>query len=348
MGSTGSLQTPLCDVLECRYPILQAGMGGVARAELVAAVSNAGAFGCLGMVRESPQRITQQINEVRSLTDKPFGVNLIPAATDPELFRVELDACLRAGVHTMVYFWDVVPDAINRAKQAGCRVVYQVGDVDQAIKAEAAGADVIVAQGVEAGGHVHGTVTSLVLLPQIVDAASIPVVGSGGFGSGRSLVAALAMGAQGIHCGTVLLATHESFAHDVHKRQIVRADADDTLHTDAYAINWPPHSAVRVIKSQSTEPYEQQPFGHHADEMPREQVAEEEGRPVYLMSTDSPLKSMTGELEKLAMFGGQVAGQVTAIDSAATVIRRIVDEAEAVIEGFARSAGPAGDSDSIT
>ncbi|QEG00716.1 Nitronate monooxygenase [Stieleria maiorica] len=335
MPSTEMLRTPICDLLGCRYPILQAGMGGVARAELVAAVSAAGGFGCLGMVRESPQRIRQQIDEVRSRTDKPFGVNLIPAATDPELFRLELDACLQAGVHTMVYFWDVVPDAIQRAKQAGCRVVYQVGDTEQAIKAEAAGADAIIAQGVEGGGHIHGSVTSLVLLPQVVDAVSIPVIGSGGFGSGRSLVAALALGAQGIHCGTVLLATQESFAHDVHKQRIVSADATDTLHTDAFAINWPPHSPVRVIKNESTVEYEHDPFGHCAEDMPREQIAEEEGRPVYRMSTDSPLKSMTGELEKLAMFGGQVAGQVTAIESAATVIGRIVSDAETVLGRFA-------------
>ncbi len=322
-----TLHTSICDLLGCRYPILQSGMGGVARSELAAAVSEAGAFGCLGMVRETPAKILEQIDEVRARTDKPFGVNLIPAATDPELFNAELDACLSVGVETLVYFWDIVPDAIKRAKDHGCRVVHQVGHVDAAVQAEAAGADAIIAQGVEAGGHVHGSVSSLVLLPQIVDAVSIPVLGSGGFASGRSLVAAMSLGAQGIQCGTRFLATDESFAHDIHKQRVIEAAATDTLHTDAFAINWPPHSPVRVIKNEVTERFVERPFGYLPEDFEREPIAEEEGRPVYLLSTDSPLKSMTGDLEKLALFAGQVSGLIHSTEPAAKVVQRIVDEA---------------------
>ncbi|QDT11108.1 NAD(P)H-dependent flavin oxidoreductase [Planctomycetes bacterium K23_9] len=327
MTNPTPLKTAVCDLLGCQYPILQAGMGGVARAELAAAVSNAGAFGCLGMVRESPELIRQQIGEVRSLTDRPFAVNLIPSATDAGLFEAELAECIRMNVPAMIFFWHVVPDAIRRAKDAGCVVVHQVGTVEQAVLAEASGADVIVAQGVEAGGHLHDTVTSLVLLPQVVDAVSIPVIGSGGFASGRSLVAALALGAQGIHCGTVFVATTESFAHAIHKQKIVESQAGDTIHTDAFALNWPPHSPVRVLKSEATAAIEPHPFGHLPDLIERRQVAEEEGRPIYLMSTDSPLRSMTGDLEKLAMYAGQSAGQVVRVDDAQEVVDRIVQEA---------------------
>ncbi|WP_146600723.1 NAD(P)H-dependent flavin oxidoreductase [Novipirellula aureliae] len=125
----------------------------------------------------------------------------------------------------------------------------QVGSVEQAIQAEDAGADAIIAQGAEAGGHIHDSVTSLVLLPQVARAVSIPVVGSGGFASGVSLVAAMALDAQGIHCGTAFVAMQESFAHEIHKQKIVQAQPTDTIHTDAFAINWPPHSPVRVIKT---------------------------------------------------------------------------------------------------
>lgn len=324
------LHTPVCDLLGCRYPILQAGMGGVARAELVAEVCNAGGMGCLGMVRESPELITQQIRQVRSMTDRSFAVNLIPAATDRQLFDAEFDACLNQGVSTFVFFWDVVGDTVQRAKDAGCKVIYQVGSVEQAVRAQDAGADVIIAQGMEAGGHVHGGVSSMVLLPKVVDAVSVPVIGSGGFADGRSLVAAIALGAHGIHCGTVFLATRESFAHDVHKAAIIRSSEESTLYTDAFAINWPPHSPVRVLKNEFTALIEYRPLGHVADAFPREQVAEENGRPVYLMSTDSPLRSMTGELEKLAMFAGQVTGRIDSIKSAKSVVQSIVTEAETV------------------
>lgn len=325
------LHTPLCTLLGCRYPILQAGMGGVARSSLVAAVSAAGAFGCLGMVRESPQRIRTEIAAVRSRTDAAFGVNLIPSATDPALFAEELAVCIDEAVGTLVYFWDVVPEAVTRAKAAGLTVLYQVGSVADARAAEAAGADAVIAQGVEAGGHVRGATTSLVLLPEVVRAVTVPVVGSGGFASGASLVAAIALGAQGVHCGTAFLATDESFAHDLHKRRIVAADAEDTVHTDAFAINWPAGSPVRVLRSDVTLRIGDRPFGHDPATIDRVQIAEEEGRPIYLWSTDSPLRSMTGDLDDLALFAGQSCGQIRQIVPAAERVGSMVRGAEGAI-----------------
>lgn len=326
-----ALHTPLCDLLGCRYPVLQAGMGGVARSGLVAAVSEAGGFGCLGMVRESPELIAREIEAVRVKTSLLFGVNLIPSATDTALFNEELDVCIEAGITTMVYFWDIVPEAIERAKAAGMNVLYQVGSVDDARRAVTAGADAIIAQGVEAGGHVMGNVSSLVLLPQIVKAVDVPVIGSGGFASGASLVAALALGAQGIHCGTSFLATEESFAHDLHKKRVTQASSEQTVHTDAYAINWPKGSPVRVIGNQMTEGLGTQLFGHDPADIKRDRIAEEEGRPIYLWSTDSPLQSMTGELDRLAMFAGQVSGQIDHIETAEMRVRSIIREAREVL-----------------
>ena len=325
------LQTPLCDLLGCSYPIIQAGMGGVARSELAAAVSAAGGYGCLGMVREPPEVIAREISAVRGRTDRPFAVNLIPSATEPSLFAEELAACLEAKVHGMVYFWEVDASAIAAASDAGCRVLYQVGSVADAQAAEAAGADVIIAQGMEAGGHVRGNVSSLVLLPLVAAAVDIPVVGSGGFATGESLVAALALGAQGIHCGTAFLTAEESFAHDLHKSRVVAAGAEDTVHTDAFAINWPPGSPVRVIASDMTARLGNRLFGHHPDKIERRVVAEEEGRPIYAYSTDSPLRSMTGALDELAFFAGQAAGQVRRVEPAGTIVARMVSEAEAAL-----------------
>jgi nitronate monooxygenase len=215
-------------------------------------------------------------------------------------------------------------------------VLYQVGSVEQAIAAEAAGADAVIVQGVEAGGHVHGHVTSLVLLPQVARALRVPVIGSGGFASGASLVAALALGAQGIHCGTAFIAADESFAHDIHKDKVIKATSRETVHTDAYAINWPPDSPVRVIVGPETERLGRNLWGHVGEDIPMEVIAEEEGRPIYLYSTDSPLRSMTGSLERLAFFAGQVAGQITRRESAADIVAAMVREATDILDRLER------------
>lgn len=331
MPMPSQLHTSLCDLLECRYPIIQAGMGGVARSELAAAVSAAGGYGCLGMVREPPELIRREIAAVRERTDRPFGVNLIPSATDPLLFAEELAACLEAKVHGMIYFWDVDAKAIAAASEAGCRVLYQVGSVADARAAEAAGVHGIIVQGMEAGGHVRSAVSSLVLLPLVAAAVEIPTVGSGGFASGASLVAALALGAQGIHCGTAFLAAEESFAHDLHKAHVIAASAEDTVHTDAFAINWPPGSPVRVIANDMTASLGNRLFGHHPDKIERRVVAEEDGRPIYAFSTDSPLRSMTGDLDQLALFAGQATGMVREVEPAGNIVKRMISEATAVL-----------------
>ena len=142
-----SLRTPLCDLLGCDLPILLAGMGGVSRWELAAAVANAGGYGMLGMVREDPDLIAQEVMALRAATDRPFAVNLIPAATEPGLLDAQISRCLDLGVPAFTFFWDVVPEVVDRVKHAGCQVLHQVGTVDAARMAEEAGADVIIAQG---------------------------------------------------------------------------------------------------------------------------------------------------------------------------------------------------------
>jgi nitronate monooxygenase len=328
---TVSMTTPLTEILGCHHPIISAGMGGPARAELAAAVSEAGGFGLLGMVRESPELIAREIAEVRRRTAKPFGVNLIPFATSPKLLADELAACFDAGVPAMCFFWDVYPAIIEQAKKAGCLVLHQVGSREDAILAQSAGADVVIVQGVEAGGHVRGHLPLSVLLPQIVDVVTLPIAASGGIATGRDVAAALALGADGVHCGTVFLASPESFAHDYHKQRIVTAQAGDTVHTDLFAINWPPHSPVRVLKNSVTEGAGGKYWGYHPDELPREVIGEEEGRPVHKFDTNSPLRNMTGDFEKFALYAGEGVGQITAIRPAATIIETMMADAIAAI-----------------
>lgn len=337
------LQTPLCRLLGADVPILLAGMGGVSRSGLVAAVANAGGYGILGMVRESPEFIAAEIDAVRAVTDRPFAVNLIPAGTEASLFDRELGVCLDRAVPAMEFFWDVVPAAVARAKAAGCLVLHQVGTLEAARAAAGAGADVIIVQGVEAGGHVHGTTGALVLVEQVARAIDLPIVASGGFGTGASLVAAMALGAQGIHAGTAFIATAESFAHDYHKDRVVSARAEDTVYTDVFALNWPPDSPVRVIGNSVTKALGLNLMGHHPDRLPREPVGEDAGRTLLKFSTDSPLRTTSGDLEAMALFAGQGAALIGDVPTAARRIAMIMGEATAAlarIDGF-RNGGTA-------
>lgn len=330
------LHTPVCDLLGCDVPILLAGMGGVARSELVSGVAMAGGYGILGMVRETPELIAQEIDAVRARTDRPFAVNLIPAATEPTLLDAELGTCLDRAVAALCFFWDVVPSAVARAKASGCLVLHQVGSLAAAKAAEAAGADVLIVQGVEAGGHVHGTVAALVLVEQVARAVALPIIASGGFATGAGLVAALSLGAQGIHCGTAFLATEESFAHDDHKARVLAAMAEDTVYTDVFALNWPPNAPVRVIRNAVTDALGPNLLGHHPDRLPREVIAKDVGRPLLKYSTDSPLRTTTGDLAAMAAYAGQSAALIDEVPTAAGRIRTILSEAEAALVRLGR------------
>jgi len=155
----------------------------------------------------------------------------------------------------------------------------------------------------------------------------IPVVASGGIAGGRGLAAALALGADGVQCGTAFLASTESFAHDYHKQRIVAAKAGDTVHTDLFAINWPPNSPVRVLRNSVTDQAETL-WGHHPDRLPRVVIGEEEGRPLYKFGTDSPLRSTTGDFEQMALYAGEGAALVAGIRPAAEIIASMMRDAE--------------------
>ena len=333
-----TLATALTQRLNCRYPIISAGMGGPARSELAAAVSEAGGFGLLGMVRESPDLIAHEIKAVRERTSRPFGVNLIPFATDPKLLKEELAVCLDLRVPAMCFFWDVFPDVVAQAKKAGCLVLHQVGSLEDALLAEAAGADVVILQGIEAGGHVRAHLPLNVLLSQVAGKLRIPIAASGGIVDGRGLVAALALGANGVQCGTAFLASTESFAHDYHKQRLIAAKAGETVRTDLFAINWPPNAPVRVLRNSVTDAAERL-WGNRPDELPRVVIGDEEGRPLYKFGTDSPLRSTKGDFEQMALYAGEGAGLVSAVRPAAEIIAAMMEEAERTLTTLHASLG---------
>lgn len=320
------LQTPLCALLGCDYPVVLAGMGGVARGELVAAVSEAGGFGFLGMVRESPALIRTEILRVRAATQRKFGVNLVPAATPPDLFEAELQAVIAERVPVVTLFWDLRRDVVQRLRAAGCLVLCQVGSVDEALDAVAAGAQAVIAQGFEAGGHVRGQTALATLVPQVVACVDVPVLAAGGIVDGKDVAAALALGAQGAVIGTAFLATQESFAHDFHKRRIIAAKPGETIHTQAFHLNWPPGAWVRVLPNSVT-------HGAHGDPFAagRRVIGAQGRRSIYLFSTDSPLRDMTGDFEAMALYAGVGAGRIHSIPTAADRLAGIVEEAAGII-----------------
>lgn len=316
------LHTPACDLLQCRFPVVLAGMGGVSRSELVSAVTRAGGFGILGMVREPTELIAREVAAVRAEGHARFGVNLIPAATERGLLERQIATCLELEVPVVSLFWDIDAGVVRRFRDAGTIVVYQVGSVEEGRAARDAGAHILVAQGREAGGHVRGSVPLSELLPALAQAVDIPVLAAGGLSSGRDLVDALALGGQGIVMGTAMIATPESFAHDYHKERLLDASANDTILTRSFHVNWPPGAPVRVLDA---------PVVHETDEGQRAVVGWDDGRPIYKFSTDSPLRSTTGRLDAMALYAGMGVGAITKMAGAGQRVARVLQEAEALL-----------------
>ena len=310
----------------CRLPIILAGMGGVARSGLVGAVTAAGGFGFLGMVREPVALIRREVEALRRAGHDNFGVNIIPASTPPDLLEQQVATLIDLRVPAVALFWDIDAALVARFRAAGIIVAYQVGTADEAVTAAQAGASLIIAQGVEAGGHVRGTVPLRDLLPAVVEAVDVPVLAAGGLATGGDLLTALALGADGIVLGTALMATTESFAHDAHKRHLAAATGADTILTDMFHLNWPRGANVRVLKSAVTAGARGTP-----DAAPRTVIGDEEGRPIYLFSTDSPLRSMTGDFDAMALYAGTGVGQIREIVPAAARLAAIMSDAVALL-----------------
>jgi NAD(P)H-dependent flavin oxidoreductase YrpB (nitropropane dioxygenase family) len=226
-----ALRTRFCQLVGCRYPIVQTGMGWVSGASLTAATSRAGGFGILAAVTLTGDQLAEAVRSVKQRTPHPFGVNV--RADQPDLAD-HIELCVREGVRLVSFAGAPTRDAIARLHEAGILVMPTVGARRHAEKLLEWGVDAVIAQGAEGGGHTGAVPTSL-LLPQVVDAVGreIPVVGAGGFHDGRGLVAALAWGADGIAMGTRFLLTQESRVPDDIKRRYLAAGVGDTVVTAA-------------------------------------------------------------------------------------------------------------------
>jgi nitronate monooxygenase len=315
-----TLHTRLCDLFEVEYPLMNAPMGGgTATADLAAAVSHAGGLGLIGgTTLGGTDWLVEEIRRARELTDRPFGVGFISHLPNTgELMR----AALREGVHIIAHsFADPTP-FIADAHEAGALVVSQVRTIDDARRAAAAGVDVVTAQGTEAGGHT-GMMSTLPLVPAVVDAvAPVPVVAAGGIADGRSIAAALMLGADGVWIGTRFLATRECAASDEHKARVIAAGGEQTVLTDVFDIAmgmpWPAGVSGRALRNRFVDRWE-----NREDEL---RTWADEHRAEYL-------QEIQADVDEQAVWAGEVATFVTKEESAAAVVRQLVTHATEVLE----------------
>jgi len=315
------LRTPICDLLGIEVPIFLAGMGGVAYAEVCAAVSEAGGFGTLGMAAETPERIREEMRQVRRLTKKPFGVDLRAAL--PEQMMAAMDVILDEGASAFIAGLGVPEPIIEKCHRAGVKVMSMCGKVSHAVRAEEAGCDVVVAQGTEAGGHT-GQIGGIALIPQVVDAVKIPVLAAGALVDGRGLAAALMLGAQGVWMGTRFIASLEARAAHTYKRRITEARDEDTAVTRSYS-----GKPMRVIRNAWVNDWERRP--HEIQSFPQ-QMAQSARAGVFGI-TDPKLPEL--DPERSCMPCGQGAGAIDEVLSCAEIIERVLREAEKTIRRVA-------------
>ena len=321
------LTTRLTEKLGIRHPIVQAPIGSLARAELVAAVCNAGGLGMLAMPFQTPDFVRAQIRLTRTMTTQPFGVNFLLSVATPQGLDAQLAVCIEERVPVASFFWGAAAAFVPRCHAAGIAVMHQVGTTDEARQAVDGGVDLVIAQGVEAGGHVRGTIGLLPLLISIINAVpDTPVIAAGGIVDGRGLAAVLAAGADAASIGTRFVATNESEAHPDYKKRLMSAREVDTVHTELHHIGWPPHSPVRVLRSALTD----------GTEKPEDSIGRmrrgNEILDVKPFSVVMPTIHVEGRTDLMANYAGQGVGLIEDILPAATVVERIASQAERMMK----------------
>src|SRR3954470_13556456 len=307
-------------------------MGGAVTPALAAAVSNAGGLGLLPLTWTSPDEIASVVDETRQRTGRPFGANLGLAWEQRERLAVALEA----GVRVVSFFWGDASGVIGEAREAGALVFITVGTAEEGRAAAAAGADVVVARGWEAGGHVWGTVSTLALVPRVVDAvAPVPVVGAGGIADGRGLAAVLALGAAGAWVGTRFLSATEAGIHPDYRRRLLAAGEADTFYGTLFDRGWPdaPHRTIRNSTVEAWEQAGRPPSGSRPGETD-EPASRADGSPINRYAASTPSATMNGDGEPLPHWAGQGVGLVTREESAAAIVSSLVSEAEDVIKSL--------------
>lgn len=323
------MKTRITELLGTRYPIIQGGMQWVGRAELASAVSNAGGLGVLtALTQPNPEALRAEIARCREMTDKPFGVNLtILPSTAPPPYEEYLDAALESGVRIIETAGRSPKEFIAKAKEAGAKIVHKCTAVRHALSAERAGVDAISIDGFEAAGHPgEDDIGGLVLFASAARAVKVPLVASGGIGSGRGMAAAMMLGAEGVNMGTRFCATKEAPIHDEIKQALLRASETDTTLIFRTLRN-----TGRVLKNAVSEEVvatERRPGGCEFEDI-RHLVAGARGREALV----------EGKVDGGLVWASQVIGLIEDIPTCAELIERMVADCRAAIDGGLKAFG---------
>ena len=331
-----ALRTPICELLDIQYPILQAGMGFIARADLAAAVSAAGGLGVIGAATLTPDELLEDIRAVKAKTDKPFGVDILFAAP---LQKSDGDRLLPGGVQDLVdvVFQERVPvlvsglgnpaPVVGRAHELGIRVLSIVGNTRNARRVAAGGVDAVIAQGYDGGGHT-GRVGTVALVPAVLDTVDVPVVAAGGIADGRGLAAMLGMGAVGVWMGTRFVASSEAAGHMNYKQRIAETDDEGTVITRCFS-----GKPARMIRNSVTEAWEAPDLQARIEPFPRQMrvVSEWLGENPYLAGR------FGGNTDQGALAAGQSCAVIKEVLPAAKIVEQIIEEASAALGRLAPS-----------
>jgi enoyl-[acyl-carrier protein] reductase II len=307
------MKTEITDLLGIEYPIIQGGMAWVGTWELAAAVSEAGGLGIIGSGGAPAAWVKEQIKQVKDATDKPFGVNLMlmnPEADEiAKIIAEEKVEVVTTGAGNPEKYMDMW-------KEAGVKVVPVVASVALAKRMERLGADAVIAEGTESGGHI-GETTTMALVPQVVDAVSIPVIAAGGIADGRGMAAAFMLGAKAIQMGTVFVASKESIVHDDYKKKVIRSKDIDTKVTGRSTGH-----PVRTLRNQQTKDYlRMEANGASLEELER-------------LTLGGLRKAVVeGDVIHGSVMAGQIAGLVKEVRSCKDILVSINEEAEILLKG---------------
>ncbi len=300
--------------MDLDLPIIQAPIGSASTPALVAAVSDAGGLGMLSGTWREPGELRKLLQEIKSLTNKPFGVNLVLAWNMAE----RLEICLSEQVPYLSFFWGEPPlEFIRKCHKAGARVFHTVGSAREARVAVNAGVDFIVAQGVEAGGHVWGGVGTMALVPAVVDAVGeTPVIAAGGIADSRGVRAALALGARAAWCGTRFLLAEEAAVHPRYREKLILASETDTRHTICFSGGWP-DASHRALVNETFLSWErgdvrEEIIAHYPD-----------GEPIPRYSSNLPGPGVTGDIDEMCLYAGQSVGLLKKIQPASEIVQEL-------------------------
>ena len=307
------MKTEITELLGIEYPVIQGGMAWVAECHLAAAVSNAGGLGLIAAGGAPAEWVREQIRETKKLTDKPFGVNIM--LMNPESEKVA-KVIVEEGVKVVTTGAGSPEKYMADWKAAGVKVIPVVASVGLAKRMERCGADAVVAEGCEAGGHI-GELTTMVLVPQVADAVNIPVIAAGGIADGRGIAAAFMLGAKAVQMGTHFVATTECWAHQNYKDMILKAKDIDTKVTGRSTGH-----PVRALRNQMTKEY----LKKEAEGVPFEELEQ--------MTLGSLRRAVVdGDVKMGSVMAGQSAGLVKEQMSCQELIRKLVKETDALLKG---------------